>query len=79
ASLGRLVPELLVAANRAAARHQGDDQLAAYRSLSMVLQLTEAASIKFGDGALATIAGHRAVTAAERSGCPVIMASACRH
>ncbi|MEW1616502.1 helix-turn-helix transcriptional regulator [Streptomyces sp. NPDC088744] len=79
ASLGRLVPELLVAANRAAARHQGDDQRAAYRSLSMVLQLTEAASIKFGDGALATIAGHRAVTAAERSGCPVIMASACRH
>ncbi|MEU2717783.1 helix-turn-helix transcriptional regulator [Streptomyces sp. NPDC007205] len=79
ASLGRLVPELLVVANRAAARHQGDDQLAAYRSLSMVLQLTEATSIKFGDGALATIAGHRAVTAAERSGCPVIMASACRH
>jgi hypothetical protein len=79
ASLGRLVPELLVAANRAAARHQGDDQLAAYRALSMTLQLTEAASIKFGDGALATIAGHRAVTAAERSGCPVIMASACRH
>ncbi|NGN68440.1 helix-turn-helix transcriptional regulator [Streptomyces sp. A7024] len=79
ASLGRLVPDLLVAANRAAARHTGDDQLAAYRSLSMVLQLTEAASIKFGDGALATIAGHRAVAAAEHSGSAVIMASACRH
>ncbi|MEU0389228.1 helix-turn-helix transcriptional regulator [Streptomyces chartreusis] len=80
ASLGRLVPELLVTANRAAARHTGDDQLAAYRSLSMALQLTEAASIKFGDeNGLATIAGHRAVTAAERSGDPVIMASACRH
>ncbi|MER7688673.1 helix-turn-helix transcriptional regulator [Streptomyces sp. NPDC097610] len=79
ASLGRLVPELLVAANRAAARHQGDDQLSAFRSLSMALQLTEAASIKFGDGSLATIAGHRAVSAAERSGDPVTMASACRH
>ncbi|MFE9769470.1 helix-turn-helix domain-containing protein [Streptomyces sp. NPDC005808] len=79
ASLGGLVPDLLVAANRAAARHQGDAQLAAYRSLSMVLQLTEAASIKFGDGGLATLAGHRAVAAGERSGDPVVMASACRH
>ncbi|QKZ23883.1 helix-turn-helix domain-containing protein [Streptomyces chartreusis] len=79
ASLGRLVPELLVAANQAAARHRGDDQLAAFRSLSMALQLTEAAAIKFGDSSLATIAGHRAVAAAERSGDPVTMASACRH
>lgn len=79
ASLGRLVPELLITANRAAACHQGEDQLSAYRALSMALQLTEAASIKFGDGDLATIAGHRAVTAAERSGDPVIMASAARH
>ncbi|MEW2302137.1 helix-turn-helix transcriptional regulator [Streptomyces sp. NPDC006655] len=79
ASLGRLVPELLVAATRAAAHHQGDDQLSAFRSLSMALQLTEAASIKFGDHSLATIAGHRAVSAAERSGDPVTMASACRH
>ncbi|MER7817417.1 helix-turn-helix transcriptional regulator, partial [Streptomyces sp. NPDC096153] len=79
ASLGRLVPDLLLDANRAAARHQGEDQLAAYRALSMALQLTEAASIKFGDGGLATLAGHRAVAAAERSGDPVTMASACRH
>ncbi|MER7316255.1 helix-turn-helix domain-containing protein [Streptomyces halstedii] len=79
ASLGRLVPELLTEANRAAARHTGEDQLAAYRALSMALQLTEAAAIKFGSGDLAHIAGHRAVIAAERSGDPVIMASAARH
>ncbi|MER7819995.1 helix-turn-helix transcriptional regulator [Streptomyces sp. NPDC096153] len=79
ASLGRLVPDLLTVANRAAARHTGDDQLAAYRALSMALQLTEATAIKYGSGDLAHIAGHRAVVAAERSGDPVTMASACRH
>lgn len=77
--LGRLVPELLTDATRAAARHDGDDRLTAYRALSMALQLTEALAIKAGDTALASLAGHRAVIAAERSGDPVVMASAARH
>ncbi|MEV5905415.1 helix-turn-helix transcriptional regulator [Streptomyces sp. NPDC052127] len=78
-SLGRAVPDLLTEANRAAARHTGDDQLAAYRALSMALCLAEATAIKYGSGDLAHIAGHRAVLAAERSGEPVIMATAARH
>ncbi|WP_335939930.1 helix-turn-helix domain-containing protein [Streptomyces sp. PTD5-9] len=79
ASLGRLVPELLVDTNRAAARHEGDVRLGAFRLLSLTLELTEAAGIKYGDHDLALISGHRAVAAAERSEDPVIMASAARH
>ncbi|MDH6624658.1 hypothetical protein M2271_002462 [Streptomyces sp. LBL] len=41
--------------------------------------MTEVAAIKWGDTELALIAGHRAVTAAERSENPVLMASAARH
>jgi transcriptional regulator with XRE-family HTH domain len=77
--VGRLVPDLLTTATRAAARHQGEDQLAAYRSLSMALQLAEALAIKGGAPDIASLAGHRAVLAAERSGDPVVMASAARH
>ncbi|MFB7012300.1 MULTISPECIES: helix-turn-helix domain-containing protein [unclassified Streptomyces] len=79
ASLGRLVPELLVDTNRAAARHEGDVRLGAFRLLSLTLELTEAAGIKYGDHDLALISGHRAVAAAEQSEDPVIMASAARH
>jgi transcriptional regulator with XRE-family HTH domain len=79
AQLGSEIPTLLVDATRAAQRHHGDDQLAAYELLSPSLELTEAAAIKWGDSELAVIAGHRAVTAAERSENPVIMASAARH
>ncbi|CAM5290636.1 transcriptional regulator [Streptomyces spiroverticillatus] len=79
ATLGAQIPHLLIDATRAAERHQGDDQLAAYRLLSLSLELTEAAAIKWGDSELAVVAGHRAVAAAERSQDPVIMASAARH
>jgi transcriptional regulator with XRE-family HTH domain len=79
ASLGRLVPQLLVDANRAAARHQDEAQRDAFRLLSLALELTEAAAIKFSDTDLALVCGHRAVAAAERSGDPVVMASAARH
>ncbi|WP_435596542.1 helix-turn-helix domain-containing protein [Streptomyces albogriseolus] len=79
ASLGRLVPELLIDTNRAAARFEGDTQLGAFRLLSLTLELTEAAGIKYGDHDLALVSGHRAVAAAERSQDPVIMASAARH
>ncbi|MFE6099700.1 helix-turn-helix domain-containing protein [Streptomyces laurentii] len=79
AKLGSAIPCLLVDATRAARRHSGDDQLTAYELLSLTLELTEAAAIKWGDTELALIAGHRAVTAAERSENPVIMASAARH
>ncbi|MEU5583285.1 hypothetical protein ABZ791_37695 [Streptomyces huasconensis] len=79
AQLGVQIPKLLVDATRAAEHHQGDDQLLAYRYLSLTLELTEAAAIKWGDTELAVVAGHRAVAAAERSQDVVIMASAARH
>lgn len=79
ASLGRVVPQLLVDANRAAARHQDEAQRDAFRLLSLTLDLIEAAAIKFGDTDLALVCGHRAIAAAERSGDQVIMASAARH
>ncbi|WP_331720645.1 helix-turn-helix domain-containing protein (plasmid) [Streptomyces sp. NBC_01178] len=79
AQLGVQIPKLLVDATRAAERHEGDDQLQAYRQLSLTLELTEAAAIKWGDTELAVVAGHRAVAAAERSEDVVIMASAARH
>ncbi|MET9466560.1 helix-turn-helix transcriptional regulator [Streptomyces sp. NPDC006544] len=78
-SLGGRMPGLLTDATQAAALHEGDDQLAAYRALSMSLQLTEALAIKAGAPDVAALAGHRAVLAAERSGDPVIQASAARH
>ncbi|MEU4953645.1 helix-turn-helix domain-containing protein [Streptomyces lavendulae] len=78
-SLGGRMPGLLTDVTQAAALHQGDDQLAAYRALSMTLQLTEALAIKAGAPDIASLAGHRAVIAAERSGDPVIQASAARH
>jgi transcriptional regulator with XRE-family HTH domain len=79
ASLGRFVPDLIIDANRAAARHEGDAQLASYQLLSMSLQLVEALATKFGDTPLAFTAADRAVAAAERSEDPVIMAAAARH
>ncbi|MBB4929097.1 tetratricopeptide (TPR) repeat protein [Kitasatospora kifunensis] len=77
--VSRTVPELLVAANASAAQLTGDDQLTAYQLLALTLELAEAAAIKAGDTDLATIAGHRAVAAAERSEDPIIMASSARH
>ncbi|MGK4586097.1 helix-turn-helix domain-containing protein [Kitasatospora sp. HPMI-4] len=79
ASVGRTVPDLVLAANQAAAQLSGDEQLAACRLLSLTLELAEAAAIKAGDTDLALLAGHRAVAAAERSEDPVIKASAARH
>jgi hypothetical protein len=78
-SLGTVVPELLIDANRAAARHEGDERLAAFRVLAMALSLAESASIKFGAPELAVMAGHRAVAAAECSEDPVIMGLAALH
>ncbi|MET9399264.1 helix-turn-helix domain-containing protein [Kitasatospora sp. NPDC002965] len=77
--VSRSVPELLVTTNTAAALLSGDDQLTAYQLLALTLELAEAAAIKAGDTDLATVAGHRAVAAAERSEDPVIMASSARH
>lgn len=79
AQLGTQLPQLLVDATRAAARHEGDDRLEAYRQLSLTLELTEAAAIKWGSSELAVTAGQRAVAAAELSEDPVIQASAARH
>lgn len=77
--LGSDIPSLLVDATRAAYRHAGDDRLTSFAVLSLTLELTEAAAIKWGDTELAVLAGHRAVAAAEHSENPVIMASAARH
>ncbi|MFD4483336.1 helix-turn-helix domain-containing protein [Streptomyces sp. NPDC058471] len=79
AMLGTQIPRLLIDATRAAARHEGDDQLAAFAQLSLTLELTEAAAIKWGSSELAVTAGQRAVVAAERSEDPIIMASAARQ
>ncbi|WP_406347336.1 helix-turn-helix domain-containing protein [Streptomyces sp. NBC_00648] len=79
AQLGSLIPTLLVDASQAAHHYRGDDQLEAFRLLSLSLELTEAALIKWGDTETAVLAGHRAVAAAERSEDAVIMASAARH
>ncbi|MGW3414602.1 helix-turn-helix domain-containing protein [Streptomyces sp. NPDC000888] len=79
ARLGTQIPALLVDATRAVERHQGEDLQEAYRLLSLSLELTEAAAIKWGDTELAVVAGHRAVAAAERSEDAVIKASAARH
>ncbi|MFD9151943.1 helix-turn-helix domain-containing protein [Streptomyces albidoflavus] len=79
ASLGTAVPQLLIDANRAAARHDGDEQLGAFRVLAMALNLAESASIKFGAPELAIQSGNRAVAAAERSEDPVTMGLAACH
>lgn len=79
AQLGTAIPVLLTDAALAAGQHRGADRLEAYRLLSLSLELTEAAAIKWGDTKLAVVAGHRAVAAAEVSCDPVIMASAARH
>ncbi|MEU8516355.1 helix-turn-helix transcriptional regulator [Kitasatospora sp. NPDC048722] len=78
-ALGRLVPDLLVDATRAAARHDGDERLGAYRVLSLTYGLTEAAAAKYGAGDVALVAAHRAVLMGERCGDPVVMASAARQ
>lgn len=79
AQLGTVLPTLLIDASQAAHHHRGDDQLAAFRLLSLSLELANAALIKWGDTETAVLAGHRAVAAAERSEDPVTMASAARH
>lgn len=79
ASLGTAVPQLLIDTNRAAARHEGDEQLGAFRVLAMALNLAESASIKFGAPELAVQSGNRAVAAAERSEDPVMMGLAACH
>ncbi|MEU1075194.1 helix-turn-helix transcriptional regulator [Streptomyces sp. NPDC005878] len=79
AQLGTLLPALLVDASQAAHHYRGDAQLEAFRLLSLSLELTEAALIKWGDTETAVLAGHRAVAAAERSEDAVVMASAARH
>ncbi|MEV7891533.1 helix-turn-helix transcriptional regulator [Streptomyces sp. NPDC088357] len=77
--LSSVIPALLVDTTRAAQHYEGDDQLVSYELLSLALELTEAAAIKWGDTELAVVAGHRAVAAAERSENPVIKASAARR
>lgn len=77
--LGRVLPPLIVDANRAAIQAGGDAQCSAYALLTLVYQLTVAAATKFGDDPLAWHAADRAVMAAERSGDAVAIAGAARH
>jgi transcriptional regulator with XRE-family HTH domain len=77
--LGRVLPPLLVNANRAAVQASGDAQRSAYALLALVYQLTAATATKFGDDSLAWHAADRAVMAAERSGDAVAIAGAARH
>ncbi|MFE0374760.1 helix-turn-helix domain-containing protein [Streptomyces inhibens] len=66
--LGRVLPPLLVDANRCAAQLEGDAQRTAHVLLSMAYQLTTAIATKFGDESLAWHAADRSVMAATRSG-----------
>ncbi|RKN47203.1 helix-turn-helix domain-containing protein [Streptomyces hoynatensis] len=77
--LGRVLPQLLVEANRTAAQAAGEQLTTAFRLLTMTYQLTAAVATKFGDDALAWHAADRAVVAAEHSGDPVAIAGAARH
>jgi transcriptional regulator with XRE-family HTH domain len=77
--LGRVLPPLLVDANRAAVQASGDAQRSAYALLALAYQLTVAVATKFGDDASAWHAADRAVMAAERSEDAVAIAGAARH
>lgn len=77
--LGRVLPPLLISANRAAVQTTGDAQRSAYTLLALGYQLTVATATKFGDEALTWHAADRAVMAAERSGDVVAIAGAARH
>jgi len=77
--LGRVVPQLLVDTNRAVSALDGDQQRTALCHLSMAYQITTAIATKYSERSLARQAADRAVMAAERSGDPVIMASATRQ
>ncbi|WP_413809419.1 helix-turn-helix domain-containing protein [Streptomyces sp. OE57] len=77
--LGRVLPPLIVDANRAAVQASGDALRSAQALLTLVYQLTVAAATKFGDDALAWHAADRAIMAAERSGDAVAIAGAARH
>lgn len=74
--VARLLPELIVDAARTAAADGGDR---AWSAASFVLQLAAATEVKFDDGATAWIAADRGLTAAERGGDHVVIASAARR
>lgn len=78
-ALGRVLPQLIVDAQRAAAATSGDEQRAAFGQASMAYQLASATLIKFSDPVLAWHAADRGIVAAERSEDPVVIGSACRR
>jgi hypothetical protein len=77
-ALGRLLPDLIVAAQLAAAAADLRQQPDAMRQLSLVYQLVTVVLLKFSDAALGWHAADRAILVAEQSGDPIVMASATR-
>lgn len=76
ATLGRLLPRLIVSAQRTAA---ADGTGQAWTTASFVYQLASAVLVKYSDGTTAWHAANRGVLAAERSGQPLAIASAARR
>jgi transcriptional regulator with XRE-family HTH domain len=77
-ALGRLLPDLIVAAQLAAAAADPGQRRDAVRQLSLVYQLVTVVLLKFSDAALGWHAADRAILVAEQSADPVVMASATR-
>jgi transcriptional regulator with XRE-family HTH domain len=75
-ALGRLLPTLIVDAQRTAA---ADGTPRAWSAASHTYQLASAVLVKFADTAAAWHAADRGVSTAERSGDPVLIASAARR
>lgn len=75
-TLGRLLPPLVVDAQRIAA---GAGCAEAWAAASRVYQLAAAVLVEFADGATAWHAADRGALAAERSADPVVIASAARQ
>lgn len=77
-ALGRLLPDLIVSAQLAAAAADASLLSSAARQLSLVYQLVTAVLLKFSDAALAWHAADRAILVAEQSADPSVMACATR-
>ncbi len=75
AAVTRELPALLPAAQLATREHDGDDRLRAHALLALAYQAAASALNKVGENDLAWTAADRGLTAAERSGDPVITGS----
>jgi transcriptional regulator with XRE-family HTH domain len=78
-ALGRLLPDVIVAAARTIAATTGAERPAAFAQASLAYQLACAVLMKFADPSVGLHAADRAVIAAERSGDELIIGAAARQ